>query len=82
MSAANNHVPPKKGFLSAICRCCDKNAGKVSDAKKHAVVQDQNPEVRLKKSIRKIVEGQFVTIIMTLVTLFALVGVSYRFFQN
>ena len=43
------------------------------------VVQDQNPDVRLKKAIRKIVEGQVVTVIMTLVTMFALVGVSYGF---
>ena len=51
----------------------------MSDSKKHVVIQDQDPEIRLKKAIRKVVEGNVVTFIMTFVTVFALVGVSYNF---
>ena len=66
---------PKKNFFAGLCD----RSGKISPAKQHTQLQDQNPDLRVKKAIRKFVEGKFVTIVMTLVTMYALVGVSYSF---
>ena len=48
-------------------------------SKKMAANKKLESELRLKKTIKGFIEGSFVTVVMSLVTLYALIGVSYLF---
>ena len=63
-------LKPKRNWKKILlCR-------KGEQAKDEAKVVESNPNARLKQMVRTAVEGKFTTIVMTIVTLFALVGVS------
>ena len=51
-------------------KCCSK------DPAKKPVGVESNPNLRVKNTIKRIVNGRFVLTLMTFVTIFALIGVS------
>ena len=64
-------VVVKQGFLQRCrAKCCKK------DPHVKPVGLESNPNLRIKNTIKRIVNGRFVLTLMTFVTLFALIGVS------
>ena len=64
-------VVVKQGFLQRCkAKCCKK------DPNKKPVGLESNPNLRIKNTIKRIVNGRIVLTLMTFVTLFALIGVS------
>ena len=66
----DKHVEVKQGFLRRCRQKCS------SSGNKKAVGFETNPNLRIKNTIKRIVNGRFVLTLMTFVTIFALIGVS------
>ena len=65
------NVEVKQGFLKRIVAKCSSK-----DQPKKPVAFESNPNLRVKNTIKRIVNGRFVLTLMTFVTIFALIGVS------
>ena len=68
--------PKKQAIIKEGCiqRCLSKLCK--SDPNKKPLGFENNPNLRIKANIKRIVNGRFVLTLMTFVTLFALIGVS------
>ena len=68
-----NQVEVKQGFLRRCrAKCCKRDPNP-----KKPVGFESNPNLRVKNTIKRIVNGRFVLTLMTFVTIFALIGVSH-----
>ena len=87
MSSGNLNTPSSPGMLSptadASSRQSPSSKGTSFQMSQSVIYQQQkrqsyqiNKELRIKFFVRDFLEGKFVTILMSLVTIFALVGVS------
>ena len=72
MSPDSGSVEVKVGFLKRCMNKCGRNA----NANKKQIGFESNPNLRVKNTIKRIVNGRFVLTLMTFVTVFALIGVS------
>lgn len=67
------NVEVKQGFLKRIVAKCSSK-----DQPKKPVAFESNPNLRVKNTIKRIVNGRFVLTLMTFVTIFALIGDDIR----
>lgn len=67
----DKNVEVKEGFLKRMAAKCGSR-----DQPKKPIAFESNPNLRIKNTIKRIVNGRFVLTLMTFVTIFALIGVS------
>ena len=68
-------IEVKQSFFRRCRKKCCKKDPKAAQAQK-PVGLESNPNLRVKNTIKRIVNGRFVLTLMTFVTIFALIGVS------
>ena len=73
----DNGVEVKAGCMRRMRnKCCSREPAKKQQG------ADINPNLRVKNTIKRIVNGRYVLTIMTFVTIFALIGVSAAFISS